>query len=262
MQSLRRYVTPLALLAALILVWMENPWFNPEDVSPDLRTASTVAFWVLAVAVLVLLFQDRKSPDAEVVEVEGPAFARYLFGNTRAGLFWLPIRLFVGFEWLSSGLGKLYPAGKPMGSGWLDGGASLLAYWQNAVRIPDTGRPPISFEWYRGVLEFMIANQFHTWFSYLIVFGELAVGVGLLVGALVGIAAFFGATLNMSFLLAGSASTNPILFTAAIGLILAWRVAGWYGLDRYLLPMLGTPWTHRVVTHSAGTGARSSPGLA
>ena len=262
MQSLRRYVTPLALLAALILVWMENPWFNPEDVSPDLRTASTIAFWVLAVAVLVLLFQDRKSADAEVVEVEGPAFARYLFGNTRAGLFWLPIRMFVGFEWLSSGLGKLFPAGKPMGAGWLDGGASLLAYWESAVRIPETGRPPISFEWYRGVLQFMIDNQFHTWFSYLIVVGELAVGVGLLLGALVGIAAFFGATLNMSFLLAGSASTNPILFTAAIGLILAWRVAGWYGLDRYLLPMLGTPWTRRVATHAAGSGARSSPGLA
>ena len=42
--------------------------------------------------------------------------------------------------------------------------------------------------------------------------------------------------MNMSFLLAGSASTNPVLFTLAIGLILAWRVAGYYGLDRYLLP--------------------------
>lgn len=26
-------------------------------------------------------------------------------------------------------------------------------------------------------------------------------------------------------------------------LILAWKVAGWYGLDRWLLPRLGTPWT-------------------
>jgi thiosulfate dehydrogenase [quinone] large subunit len=248
MQALRRYVAPLALVAAALLIWMENPWVNPEDISPDVRTAATVAFWVLSILVIVLLFSDRRQPEAEVVEVEGPAFTRYLFSNTRAGLFWLPIRLFLGFEWLSSGLGKLYPAGKPVGAGWLDGGASLLSYWQNAVRIPETGRPPISFEWYRGVLQFMIDNDFHTWFSYLIVFGELAIGVGLLVGALVGVAAFFGAALNMTFLLAGSASTNPILFTAAIGLILAWRVAGWYGLDRYLLPMLGTPWTRRVAT--------------
>ena len=48
--------------------------------------------------------------------------------------------------------------------------------------------------------------------------------------------------MNMSFLLAGSASTNPVMFTLAIGLILAWKVAGYYGVDRYLLPMLGVPW--------------------
>ena len=27
-------------------------------------------------------------------------------------------------------------------------------------------------------------------------------------------------------------------------LVLAWRNAGWYGLDRWVLPALGTPW-HR-----------------
>ena len=48
--------------------------------------------------------------------------------------------------------------------------------------------------------------------------------------------------MNMSFLLAGSASTNPIMFALAIGLIMAWKVAGYYGVDRWLLPMLGTPW--------------------
>ena len=83
----------------------------------------------------------------------------------------------------------------------------------------------------------------------MITFGEIAVGVGLLVGGLVGIAAFFGALMNMSFLLAGSASVNPVLFTFAIGLMLAWRVAGYYGLDRYFLPMLGVPWKAKVAVH-------------
>ena len=83
----------------------------------------------------------------------------------------------------------------------------------------------------------------------MITFGELAVGLGLLLGALTGIAAVFGALMNMSFLLAGSASTNPVLFTMAIGLILAWRVAGYYGLDRYLLPALGAPWRPGAVFH-------------
>jgi thiosulfate dehydrogenase [quinone] large subunit len=54
--------------------------------------------------------------------------------------------------------------------------------------------------------------------------------------------------MNMSFLLAGSASTNPVLFTLAIGVILAWKVAGYYGVDRWLLPMLGTPWHPAVLS--------------
>ena len=48
--------------------------------------------------------------------------------------------------------------------------------------------------------------------------------------------------MNMSFLLAGSTSVNPIMFAFTIGLILAWKVAGYYGVDRYLLPRLGVPW--------------------
>jgi thiosulfate dehydrogenase [quinone] large subunit len=68
------------------------------------------------------------------------------------------------------------------------------------------------------------------------------VGVGLIVGGLVGIAAFFGALMNMSFMLAGSASTNPVLFFLAVLLMLGWQVAGYYGADRFILPIVGAPW--------------------
>jgi thiosulfate dehydrogenase (quinone) large subunit len=42
----------------------------------------------------------------------------------------------------------------------------------------------------------------------------------------------------------GTASFNAWLGLLALPLILGWKVAGWYGLDRWLLPLLGTPW-HR-----------------
>jgi thiosulfate dehydrogenase [quinone] large subunit len=235
----RNLVTPLALVAAVVLVYMENPWFRPAAGTPE-RAIATLAFWLLAVVVLILMFEDRKSPAAQTVDVEGPAFARYLFSNTRAGLLWLPIRIFLGFEWLVSGWDKL------SGTGWLDGGSALLGFWTKSVAIPAQGRPPITFEWYRAFLQVLIDNHAQGWFAWLITFGELAVGVGLLLGALTGIAAFFGSMLNMSFLLAGSASVNPIMFAFAVGLMLAWKVAGYYGLDRYLLPMLGVPWRARV----------------
>ncbi len=245
MSTLRRYVTLLAIFAAVVLAYLANPWLRPPDwIEPYL----SIAFWVLSILVIVGLFQDRHDPGAAEVEVEGPAFSRYLFNNTRAGLFWLPIRLFLGFAWLDAGLHKLLPEGKAMGAGWLDGGSSLLGFWERAVAVPDApARPAITYDWYRTFLQTLIDNDAQSWFAYVIVFGEILVGLGLLVGALVGIAAFFGAMMNMSFLLAGSASSNPVLFAMAVGLILGWRVAGYYGLDRYLLPLLGVPWRAPVV---------------
>lgn len=224
----------LGLVAAALLFWMVNPWV---PVATELRGVVTVLFWITAIALLVVLYLEaRHDPDADRVEIEGPSFTRFLFNNSRAGLFWLPVRIFLGFSWVGSGWGKLNdPA-------WTEGGAALRGYWERAVAIPEQGRPLITFEWYRDFLETLLAGGHEAWFSWLVMLGELAVGIGLLLGALTGIAAFFGALMNMSFLLAGSASTNPILFTFAIGLILAWRVAGYYGLDRWLLPRLGTPW--------------------
>jgi thiosulfate dehydrogenase [quinone] large subunit len=60
------------------------------------------------------------------------------------------------------------------------------------------------------------------------------------------------------FLLAGSASTNPVLFPLAVGLMLAWRVAGYDGVDRYVLPMFGTPWRPGSLV-SRGASPAGSP---
>ena len=119
---------------------------------------------------------------------------------------------------------------------------ALQAYWERAVAIPESGRPPITYDWFRQFLQYMLDNGWYTWFAKLVAWGEVLVGLGLLVGALVGIAAFFGTVMNFSFMLAGSASTNPVLFGLAVFLVLAWKVAGYWGLDRWLLPALGTPW--------------------
>jgi thiosulfate dehydrogenase [quinone] large subunit len=264
MSTLRRYVVPLGVLAAAIIFYIEAPWemvgLGSIVPSKDVETILSLIFWILAIVIAFTLFQDRKQPGATVVEVEGPAFTRYLFSNVRAGLFWLPIRLFVGFSFLEAGLHKLFPAGKAIGAGWLDGGSALLGFWNNVVAIPDApARPAITFEWYRDFLNILINAHAETWFAYLIVFGEIAIGLGLLFGALTGFAAFFGAFMNMSFLLAGSASTNPVLFFLGIGLILGWRVAGYYGIDRWLLPRLGVPWHARVMEGHAAAAQMAAP---
>ena len=244
----RKFVTPLAIIAAGVLAYMEIPAIQPAPGSAALAVA-TVLFWVLSIAVVVLMFTGRHAAGASVVEVEGPAFSRYLFSNTQAGLFWLPIRIFLGVEWFDAGWHKL------TGGGWTDGGSSILGYWTNAVKVPAAGQgsAPITFDWYRSFLQFLIDNHLQAFMGWLITLGELAVGVGLLLGILVGVASFFGVTMNMSYLLAGSTSVNPIMFALAVGLMLGWKVAGYYGLDRWLLPRLGVPWRAKVVTAPSGS---------
>jgi thiosulfate dehydrogenase (quinone) large subunit len=105
-----------------------------------------------------------------------------------------------------------------------------------------TGAHPAVQGWYASFLKTFIIPQPAFW-AYLITFGELAVGLGLIVGCLTGFAAFFGLVMNFNYVLAGAVSTNPILGFLALFLLLAWRIAGYYGVDRYLLPRLGTPWT-------------------
>ncbi len=88
---------------------------------------------------------------------------------------------------------------------------------------------------------------------YLVTFGEVLIGLGLIFGVLTGIAAFFGVFMNLNFLLSGAVSINPIIGTLALLLVLSWRVAGYYGVDRYLLPLLGTPWTGTLARQKRAT---------
>ena len=177
-------------------------------------------------------------------EINDPPMAHFLFSDTRMAAVWTVIRVLLGYAWLSAGWGKLSnPA-------WITTGEALKGYWTNAVLIPETGKAAISFDWYRSFLQGMLDNGSYVWFSKLIVAGEILVGVALIIGAFVGIAAFFGALMNWNYIMAGSASTNGLLLIGAIVLILAWKTAGFYGLDYFLLPRLGTPWSRRKTGQS------------
>jgi thiosulfate dehydrogenase [quinone] large subunit len=178
--------------------------------------------------------QGVVSQSGEVV-IPDPPLAHTLFETTRFAWLWLIIRLYVGYQWLSSGWGKI------SGGTWASG-ESLKSFWENAVAIPEQGKPAIAVGWYRDFIQYMLDNGWYTWFADVIMWGEFLIGIALIIGALTGIAAFFGVFLNWNFIMAGTASTNAWLGALALFLVLAWKVAGWYGLDRWLLPLLGTPW--------------------
>ncbi|HEX2987970.1 MAG TPA: DoxX family protein [Chloroflexota bacterium] len=185
--------------------------------------------------------------------IEDPPVARALFGDTRLSWLWLLVRLYLSYSWITASLHKLEdPA-------WTVTGNALKGYWTNAVGTPDKAGL-ITFGWYRDFLSMLLNGGHYVWFAKLVAFGEMAIGIGLLIGAFVGVAAFFGGFMNWNFMLAGTTSTNPVLFALSVLLILAWKTAGFWGLDRFLLPMLGTPWRpSSVFTPGAKTAqARAS----
>ncbi len=193
------------------------------------------------------LMRDYQPADDEQV-VRNPRIAQFLFESPRSAPLWLGARLYVGYEWFDAGRHKLVDGEWMAGSG-------LSSYWERAVALPENGRPPITYDWYRDFIQGLLDGGHATWFAPFVAWGELLVGIALVAGALVGVAAFFGALMNMSFMLAGSASTNPVLFTLAIALILAWKVAGYIGVDRVLLPLLGAPWSPGPVFSRPSTPA-------
>ncbi|MNZ51461.1 hypothetical protein D3C78_692760 [compost metagenome] len=174
---------------------------------------------------------------SNVIIPENPV-SSFLFSSTRSAVIWLIIRLYLGYTWLTAGWGKV------TNEAWTGdkAGAALSGFVNGALAKAEEGKDVTG--WYASFLEgFVLPNA--KLFSYMVAFGEVLVGLGLILGLLTGIAAFFGAMMNVSFLFAGTLSTNPLLFILATWLVLAWKVAGWYGLDRWALSYLGTPWTRR-----------------
>lgn len=68
-------------------------------------------------------------------------FAQSLFTSKVASWLWLAIRLYLGYQWIESGWGKIAnPA-------WMQGGEALKGFWARAVIIPEMpARPPIAFD--------------------------------------------------------------------------------------------------------------------
>lgn len=168
--------------------------------------------------------------------IEEPGFSKFIFQNPKFAWFWLIIRVYVGWQWVEAGWEKIHnPA-------WVGSGAGgALSGFLNGALAKTAGAHPDVQGWYGWFLGHIVLPHATLW-SHAVAYGELLVGIALIVGLFTGIAAFFGLFMNLNYLLAGTVSVNPILFVLALGLVLAWRVAGFLGLDYWALPLLGTPW--------------------
>jgi thiosulfate dehydrogenase [quinone] large subunit len=161
--------------------------------------------------------------------------ADWLYRSKAAGLMWLVVRLWLGYEWLNAGYQKLW--GSEKAGFWTGGGAGVKGFATAGVAGSATGKGGASYGWWAGFLHnFVIPNA--SWIAKLVTLSELVIGALLILGLFTGAAAFAGLGLNAIYMFSGSAGVNPAYAILSILLILAWRNAGYFGLDRFALPMV------------------------
>lgn len=172
--------------------------------------------------------------------IEQSPLAHLFFSSRKSAPLWFLVRIYVGYEWILAGWGKVTnPAW--FGSG---AGAALNGFVQGALHktayycapAPAVCHADVA-GWYASFLQSAVLPHLVIW-SNAVAVGEILVGLGLIVGVVTGIAAFFGFFMNLNFLMAGTVSINPQLLILGLGIMLAWRVAGDFGGDRYVLPWL------------------------
>jgi thiosulfate dehydrogenase [quinone] large subunit len=188
---------------------------------------------------------------------EEPKPAKWLFASPGAAWIWLVVRVWLGYQWLAAGWGKVTGTSpKPwhlfgnlhlesLGWGftsdsWLRSTAGLKGFAGFALQGAGGAHAAVNYGWYASFLHWLSGSG--GWMAPIIALGEVAIGVGLIFGILTGVSAFFAAILTTSFGLAGVAGVNPLFLVFEMMIVLAWRNAGYYGVDRWLLPALGTPW--------------------
>src|SRR5690625_4401296 len=134
------------------------------------------------------------------------------------------IRIYLGYTWLTAGLGKAL------------GGFDASGFIQGAI-AGAAGENPTVQGWWATFLEiFALPNA--GLFSFMVAWGEVLVGLALILGIFTNFAALMGITMNFAFLFSGTVSTNAQMVLLTFFLLVAGFNAGKIGLDRWVIPFL------------------------
>jgi thiosulfate dehydrogenase [quinone] large subunit len=161
--------------------------------------------------------------------------------DPRLGIVWLAARLFVGWKFLEAGWEKV------TGSEWLSSTEGIHGFLAGAGSPEATAGEHASVASWYGWLVNHVLLHIQGLLAYMVPLGELAIGIGLILGIFTLGAAFFGAMLNLLFMLSGSLSAgiNPIMFGLELMIMFAGSAAYVYGVDSVLLPRIKERWARR-----------------
>ncbi|WP_019244308.1 MULTISPECIES: DoxX family membrane protein [Bacillus] len=152
----------------------------------------------------------------------------WLRNNIYASGLLLIIRVYIGYQWFTHGLEKI------------TGGFDATGYLGNIVANPVKGPDgDVVYPLYVSFIEhFAVSNT--GLINVLVPWGELLIGLGLILGTLTTAAAFFGLLMNFMFFFGGTVSTNPSFILYGFIILIAGANAGRFGGDRWVLPWIRT----------------------
>lgn len=133
------------------------------------------------------------------------------------------LRIYIGFQWLQSGLGKILGPDAFTSSSLINGA------------INDSSHYP----WFQSFLTFITdGGQSTAIFDFLMPWTQILIGLALMLGAFTLLAAFVGILMNFSFLLAGAVSINPTFIVIQFVILVGGFNSAMLGLDYLIVPWL------------------------
>jgi len=152
----------------------------------------------------------------------------YLKG-AKGSWMWLIIRLYLGYQWITAGWHKV-GGEKPFdASGFIKGAIA------NSVPAKPGAKPIVQAWWASFLKTFALPNA--GLFNFLVSYGELLVGVALIIGFATIFAATMGMVMNLSFMLSGTVSSSPNYVALQFVLVtLGGAYAGYLGVDYWFRP--------------------------
>lgn len=148
---------------------------------------------------------------------------KWLRNNVAAAGILTVLRLYLGWQWMTAGWGKIK-----------GGDFDSAGFLQGAVAKASGDHPAVQGWWANFLEGFAIPNA--EFFNFLVPWGEFLVGIALLIGLFTQFAAVMGAVMNFAFLFSGTVSTNAQMVLLTIFIVIAASNAGKIGLDYYILP--------------------------